>query len=309
MVRRRFLVALVPPDGLSEQLRALRALTGGPSEERIAPHVTLIPPFNVDARLHPEVRAVLRAAATATEPIELSLGPAGSFAPTNATLHLAVGGAREAIEALAALRARVRTGPMSRPDRHGFVPHLTLRRRAPEAMTGAAGDVLCGSVDWTVEGVQLLEQVRGDGPARWVAVAEEPFGGPVVVGRGGVELHLRSVGVVEPLAGAAPIEGADPHPVTGRLVVLAERAGEPGAVVGRAVGSVGAAVARLCSLEVVEASRGAGIARQVLARWCTDAARAGAELAVADTAHPEPLRALGFSGGAGTALIRRLVPR
>lgn len=319
MARRRFLVALVPPDALSDQLRGLRVLTGGPARERIAPHVTLVPPFNADAGSYPEIRSALRDAATATEPFDLTLGPGASFAPQNATLHLAVRGSAAAMEALVSLRERIRVGPLARPDRHGFVPHLTLRRHAPEAMTAAAAEVLCGRLDWAVDGLQLLEQVPDGATTGWQAIAEEPFGGPVVVGRGGIELHLRTVRVVEPLLEPAPpgrapvaepsVAGDAPFPpdgsVHGRLVVVAERPGEPGVVVGRAVGLVGPTIARLCALEVVEAARGEGIARQVLARWCTDAARAGATIAVTDAPHPEPLRSLGFTGS-GTLLTRVL---
>lgn len=318
MARRRFLVALVPPDTLSEQLRALRSLTGGPARERIAPHVTLVPPFNLDARHAPEVRAVLRAAVTAAAPFELWLGPGSSFAPRNATLHLAVGGEPEAIRALEALRGRVRTGPIDRPDRHAFVPHLTLRRHAPVEMTDAAADVLSGRLGWRVDRLQLMEQVHGDEGTTWRPVTEEPFGGPVVVGRGGVELHLRTIRVVERMVDepigddAAGCAGGTPDEDAGavarspeRLVVVAERPGAPGAVIGRAVGVAGPPAARLHSLEVVPAARRSGVARQLLARWCTDAARAGAVVAFADTPHPEPLRALGFRGD-GTLLTRRL---
>ena len=136
MARRRFLVALVPPPRLLHQLRGLRAALGGPAVERIVPHVTLVPPFNVPDGGDSQVRRDLRAAVTDAAPIEVVLGPAASFAPANPTLHLAVGGD---LAGLGRLRERVRAVAPGRRDRHPFVPHLTLLRDASAAVTDAAG--------------------------------------------------------------------------------------------------------------------------------------------------------------------------
>jgi len=173
-----------------------------------------------------------------------------------------------------------------------------------------------------VDRVQLLEQVHDGGETTWRPVAEEPFGGPVVVGRGGIELHLRTVRVVEPLAGEeaerddpdaadAAEAGAEAartgaEPAGGeRLVVVAERAGEPGRVVGRAIGVTGPGAARLDALEVVAGERGTGVARHLVARWCSDAARTGATIACSETPDPAVLRSLGFAGE-GDLVTRRL---
>jgi 2'-5' RNA ligase len=295
----------VPPAGLVHQLRAVRDLVGGPAGERIVPHVTVVPPFNLGSDGYPELRRTLRDAATATEPFDLTLGPVSSFAPQNPTLHLRVGGGACPGGPLDELWRRLRRGPMDRPVRHPFVPHLTLRRRTAEEVTDAAPLVLPGVLrPWGVDRLQLLEQLHVEAETVWRTVAEEPFGGPVVVGRGGVELALRTIGVVEPLLGS-------PEPLGGpaddgeALVVVAERPGSPGEVVARSVGFVGAGVARLCEVVVSEEQRGMGIARQVVARWCTDAARSGATVAVGDAAGGEVLAALGFSQ-AGQFLVRKL---
>jgi GNAT superfamily N-acetyltransferase len=189
---------------------------------------------------------------------------------------------------------------MDRPDRHGFVPHLTLRRNAPDPVTRAAPTILCGQLArWRVDRVHLLEQLHHGAETIWSPIAEEPFGGPVVVGRGGIEVHLRTVGTDEPE----------------RVQVLAELAGAPGAVIARADGSVGAGLARLATLEVAEEHRGLGIARQVLARWCTDAARRGATVAIAEPGAADPtsieaLLPLGFAlvgdPSAGAVAVRKL---
>lgn len=309
MSRRRFLVALVPPEELSDQLRAVRRLVDGPRRERIVPHVTLVPPFNTRDDSLSELRGVLRSVASATRPFDLRLGPAASFAPKNATLHLAVGGDAESLAELRALRERVRTGPMGRPDRHPFVPHLTLRRGVDDTVAHVAADVMSGHLEWTADRVHLLEQVHDGAVTVWRPLAEEPFGGPVVVGRGGVELHLRTITIAEERdpdgVRVDPVD--DPHPGR-RLVVVAEPPGAPGRIIGRAHGRIGASTARLDRLEVLPHERGVGVARHVVARWCTDAASVGVDVVVADGLPPDVTAALGVLGFTviGELAVRRL---
>ena len=310
MVRRRLLLALVPPPELTAQLRGLRAVVGGPSVERIVPHVTLVPPFNLAADRVLEVRRAVRDAVRGVEPFSLELGPAASFAPANPTLHLAVGGAHHAVEALHRLRRELRAGPMDRPDRHDFVPHLTLRRGSDPAVTGAAAEVLHGRLGpWHIDRVHLMQQVHDERGTVWEVVAEEPFGGPVVVGRGGIELHLRTTRTVEPLCDASEERPARPPPLSGEpLVVAAETPDAPGRVVALAVGSVGAGTARLVDLQVAEPHRGEGIARQVLGWWYTGAGRLDASIAVAEAVGPTGAAALGALGWTimGDLAVRRV---
>lgn len=313
MARCRLLVALVPPPELTAQLRAVRALVGGPSVERIVAHVTLVPPFNVQIDRLDEVRRAVRTAVADLDPFAVELGPAASFAPTNPTLHLRVGG--EELDRLRELRELVRVGPMDRPDRHEFVPHLTLRRGSDPAVTSAAPQVLQGRLGpWEVDRVHLMVQVHDERGTAWELLAEEPFGGPVVVGRGGVELHLRTIRTVEALWRAGEGDevpqqrflavGGDP------LVVAGELPEGPGRVVGLAVGATEARTARLVDLVVAEPHRGLGIARHLLGWWCTGAAQRGATVALAEprtSAATAALEALGWTI-VGDLAVRRLRP-
>ncbi len=147
------------------------------------------------------------------EAFELRLGPLASFAPDTPTLHLAVGGDTER---LVSLRDSVRRAPLDRPDRRAFVPHVTLRRSLddPAVLEGALA-ALTGEVgSWTVDRIVLLEHrsvldeaaeadagADPDAAATMLATHRRGAaraGRPVVVGRGGVELDLRTVTVVEP---------------------------------------------------------------------------------------------------------------
>jgi len=69
------------------------APAGDGSLQRIAPHLTLVPPVNVRAGALDEAVAVLRAAASDQGgTLELDLGPAGTFLPLNPVVFLDVNG-------------------------------------------------------------------------------------------------------------------------------------------------------------------------------------------------------------------------
>lgn len=321
MPRVRVAVALLPPHELAGQVHALRRLLGDPRLDSIPPHLTLVPPVNLSEAELVDLRSVLRTVASRSEPFMLSLGPAATFAPATPTLHLAVSGDEASLRDL---RTRLRVAPVDRPDEWPFTPHVTLRESFPEALLdGAMATLSAPMADWSVDRMHLLEQFRNEHGVRWRAVAEEPFGGPDVVGRGGIELRLRTVEMLEPevfeLVEAAtdgsesgdPALTARPWP-EGRsdgqtLVVAAETAGPPGAPIAAVVGAAGGAGAVIEALHVHPEHQGMGVGRQVVARWCVEAARRGAETA---TAHPDvaqgALTAWGFSA-VGSRLVRQLV--
>jgi GNAT superfamily N-acetyltransferase len=222
-------------------------------------------------------------------PFELSVGPAATFAPASPTVHLAVGGAGDDVEQLDGLRRHLRSGPLDRPDVWPFVPHVTLAEGwPPERIDGVVAALAGVAARWSVTAVHLLTQHRDPAGTRsWVPVAEEPLGGPAVVGRGGVELVLRGVGMVEEGPAACcglgsvppPTAAASPTPWT----VVAEPPGEPGTVLGAAVGRLSGEVAHLDALAVDAGHRGMGVGAQLLARWCSDAAAHGARTALAES--------------------------
>ncbi len=292
MARRRLCVALVCPPRLARGVDDLRRMLGDTRTEVIGPHVTLVPPVNVDAAAVADAWAVVRAAATAARPFELVLGPAATFAPATPTVHLAVDGGAQDLEQLVALRGSLFAGPLSRPDRRPYVPHVTLRRSAePAQVDGALGSLTGRLGPWQVDRVALLEHVAPDATAgrgsRWFTLAEEPFGGPEVSGRGGVELHVRAVRAVEPTAAdllgradlAGGVVGADPGR---RLVVVAEPPSAPGQPVAVAVGSVDGSTARLGGVVVDAPSRRQGIGRRTLLAWSSAAASRGAQVVLVD---------------------------
>jgi 2'-5' RNA ligase/GNAT superfamily N-acetyltransferase len=296
--RRRVAVVLLPPEGLTARVEGLRAAVEEPRPERLPPHVTLVPPVNVAQRDEERLAALLRSAAAAARPFDLFLGPAASFAPATPTVHLSVRGRPDDLDALGRLRSALSGAPLDRPDDRPFVPHVTLRPSFPRGRIDGALGALSGTVGgWHVDRLHLLEHHPDPGATWWEPIREEPFGGPAVVGRGGLELALRTTHLVEPavrhLLGAVDVAPGAVRSAS--LVVVAERPERPGHPVGAAVGEVAAAppaaVAELRALAVPAAERGAGVGAHLLAAWSSAAAGRGAEVLVVRRRAAAALRA------------------
>lgn len=186
MPRRRLGVVLLVPEPWATEIQGLRRAVGDDDLNRIPPHITLVPPVNVREESIPDALRVLREAAAATAPFELTLGPPATFLPTNPVLYLAVTGA---VEHLTALRSRVFVPPLERSLTWPFVPHATIE---DDCDPNRLGDALRVLRDYRVtvhfERVHILEE---HGPEHaWRVFADAAFEARRVVGRGGVELEL-----------------------------------------------------------------------------------------------------------------------
>ena len=150
----------------------------------------------------PEALRVLRAAAASVRPFTLRLGPPSTFLPDTPTLHLAVGGRGDATTVLRHVRDAVFRPPLERSLTFGFVPHVTLSDDMHPDRIAALIAALSGFVvETTFDRVHLLQEQRhGEVHRRWVPIADAPFAPPIVVGRGGVELHLAVTRLVDPEA-------------------------------------------------------------------------------------------------------------
>lgn len=289
------------------QILAVASLFGNARFERIVPHVTLVPPINVSEVDLPEALAAVRRVATGTKPFRIGFSSLASFAPSARTVHLAVESRSGELERL---RDRVRVGPLLRDDPRPFSPHVTLMTGASDDQIGAA--LAVGSArsevgglleEWDVDRLFVMEQHRDEFGTRWKILSEEPLGEEVVVGRGGVELHLRCLEHVEP-AVQRLLDEADCAASTdpGLVCVSAEVPGSAGAPVCVAVGRVVGECAHLDSLITTKQHRREGMAHQVLANWCYQSAMRGATIAVA--AGPD-----GFLEQAGFTRLGHLVIR
>lgn len=306
MTDRLVAVALLPSAELARQVQGIRSAVGDPRRFDLPPHLTLVPPIALDHQGATAARVALRSAAAEHAPFRLELGPAATFAPRTSTLHLTVAGE---LDQLQALRDGLRVAPWDRPDEHAFVPHMTLLSRATQRQIDAGLELFVEPLgDWTVESLVLLERLRlEDGPI-WHPVAAEPLGGPDIVGRGGIEVHLRSIDLVEPaVAELLDPEMAQPLPQGGTwLVTVAEAPGNPGVPIGAAFGRADRRGGVLQRLAVAEGHRGQGVARHVVAHWCTAAVRRGTGVVAARHVDEALAAALGFTQIDATTWCRRV---
>jgi short-subunit dehydrogenase/2'-5' RNA ligase len=219
--RHRIGVVLLVPQPLATELDGLRRALNAGERERVAPHITLVPPINLRDREVADAIDCVRKAAADVEPFELDLGPATTFAPVTPTVHLEVAGA--GAEGLAGLRAAIVSGrPLDRPDEHEWVPHVTLAQevKSPVRLAAALEAMSGWRQSITFDRVHVLRQQSDQ---QWVPIADAALGSPAVIGRGGIEVALTMTARPDPEAAALlSIDGAPdgegrPWAVTARI--------------------------------------------------------------------------------------------
>ncbi len=259
-------VALLLPSPHAEEIDGLRRALGDPALDRVPAHLTLVPPVNVADRDLRDALDVLAAAAAATRPFSLVVGPPTSFWPDNPVIHLPAEGD---VAALQDLRQRVFRPPLARPLTWPFVPHVTIADEAAPATIEAAVSALSSyRAAVRFEAVHLLQE----GPQRrWTVAADAAFRVPAVVARGGLPIELTVTEGVDPLvarwaeaawadhgrrdAGSA-WEPDAPFAITAR---------REGAVVGLAEGVVRGQVCELRRMMVDRDARAQGVGSHLLA--------------------------------------------
>src|SRR5918995_95088 len=139
MTRPRLGVVARLPEPLAIHVQAWRRALGDPTAERIAPHLTLVPPQTVAERDLGRAVALLERAAAEAVPFLVELDGAATFLPEAPVAYLVV---REGGPALGDLEAALRESPLERRTRG-------QGRRYP-----GAWDAIGGKPD---EGETLLE--------------------------------------------------------------------------------------------------------------------------------------------------------
>lgn len=246
----------------------MRRALGAGSLVRIAPHITLVPPVNVSDGEVEAALEVCRSAAGQSAPIAVMLGPTATFWPTTPVVYLEV---RGDIASMVELRTALLLGPLEGPERkreRAFVPHVTLDQHAsPDSIAAAVTVLKSYQMSYIFETVTILEQ---DEVNRWVPIADFRLGRPRVVGRGGLEVELSVVSMLDEVTARFAGDEWDAYSRTqyGRefeaddpFAVVARR---EGAVVGMASGEVRGSVCELARLIVGRALRGQGIGSQLV---------------------------------------------
>jgi 2'-5' RNA ligase/GNAT superfamily N-acetyltransferase len=276
MPRMRLGVALLVPSPLAEEIDGLRRALGDPALVRVPAHLTLVPPVNVADRDLRDALDVLAAAAAATRPFSLVLGPPATFWPDNPVVHLPADGD---VAALEDLRLRVFRAPLARPLTWPFVPHVTIADEAAPGRIDAAVSALSSyRTSVRFERVHILQE----GPQRrWTVAADAAFRVPAVVGRGGLPIELTVNDGVDPLvAGWADAAWADHDRQSAGAAwapdaPFAITARREGSVVGLAEGAVRGETCELRRLIVDPIVRRQGVGSHLLAALESLAAERG----------------------------------
>ncbi len=266
--RRRLTVALLLTGAVASEIDGLRRALGAKALERIAPHCTLIAPVNVRDEELPAVLEHVRAAAGASSPIWVSLGPPRTFWPSTPVLYLELGGGVDAIESL---RSDLAAGPLAPPSARKeriFVPHVTLDQRIdPSRIPDALHSLADYRSSYCFERLTVLEQ---DAEHRWQPLADAALGKPMLAGRGSLDLEISVVDRPDPVTAGWVDEqwaqysriryGDSVQPI--RPYAIVARA--EGAPVGFADGEIRGPVLRVARMIVRPDWRGRGAGSQLL---------------------------------------------
>lgn len=243
-MRRHLSVALLISEPVATEINGLRRALGDHALNRYVPHITLAPPVNVNETRVEDALAVVRSVAAHHKPFRVKLGPAATFLPRNPVTYLAV----ENI--LGELNRELSVDPFRIDGTYPFVPHVTIGRNESDVTA-----IIRYENEVEIDRLHLMEC---DEKRIWFPIADTPFGEPVIVGRGGVELEL----ITSQLADPTTIE------LIGRrktdLVVTARRDGR---TVGVAVATFDGSRAELEALVVHREQRGQGIGSQILKQF------------------------------------------
>jgi 8-oxo-dGTP pyrophosphatase MutT (NUDIX family)/2'-5' RNA ligase len=156
-------------------VQAWRRALGDPAAERIAPHITLVPPQTVAERdLDRAVRLVERAVGEAV-PFLVELAGTATFLPGSPVAYLVV---REGGPALEALEAALRASPLDRRT-HPFHPHVTLAQDLPPERIEAVAAELAGfRAAFPVRDLAVMREERD---RTWRPLATVPVGASAAV--------------------------------------------------------------------------------------------------------------------------------
>jgi 2'-5' RNA ligase len=171
MPRRNIGVAISVPEPYAGQLREWREHFGDPQARLVPTHVTLLPPTGVASAAMADIEQHLHSIAAAERAFELLLRGSGTFRPLSpVTFVPLVAGISECEQ----LEAKVRSGPLERPLRFEYHPHVTVAHDVDDvALDKAFHEMASYEAGFTVSGFTLFEEGRDKA---WRSIGEFRFG-------------------------------------------------------------------------------------------------------------------------------------
>lgn len=155
-------VAIPVPDPWSGELQRFREDIGDPMASHIPPHITLVPPVDLDPGVALDVHEHLATAAGTMAPFAVHLRGTGSFRPLSPVVFVAL---VEGIAGCEALERQVRSGLLGVDLNYPYHPHVTVAHDVEDAVLDRAFEELGGfEARFTVDSFVLYEH---DDAAGW----------------------------------------------------------------------------------------------------------------------------------------------
>lgn len=165
-------VAIGIPEPFRSELQAWRERLGDPNALFIVPHVTLLAPTAVPDDQLGEITDHLADVAAGGTPFRIRLRGSGTFRPLSPVVFVALA---MGISSCEVLQEAVRSGPLARPLRFGYHPHVTVAHDIDEEGLDRAREALSDyEASFDVDGFGLYE--RGDDQT-WRELRHFQFGG------------------------------------------------------------------------------------------------------------------------------------
>lgn len=136
-------VAIAIPQPHATVLSSWRRRVGDPEAGKIFPHVTLLPPTELEPSDLPDVEKHLGEAARGTEPFTMHLSGTGTFRPTTPVVFVQVS---RGVGSCEQLERAIRSGPLERELHYPYHPHVTVAHDLDDAALDAAYDGLADFV-------------------------------------------------------------------------------------------------------------------------------------------------------------------
>jgi 2'-5' RNA ligase len=154
-------VVISIPQPHATVLRGWRQRVGDPLYAQIPPHVTLLPPTEVERSDLADIEKHLRAAAAGCSPFPMHLAGTGTFRPLSPVVFIQVARGLAECEVL---ESAIRSGPLERELEFPYHPHVTVAHHVPDDAMDAAYDGLSDFVArFAVRSFQLFEHDRRQG--------------------------------------------------------------------------------------------------------------------------------------------------
>lgn len=132
-------VSIAIPEPHASVLAGWRKRIGDAEAENVPPHVTLLPPTELDPAELAEVSNHLEHARTAVGPFTMKLSGTGTFRPVSPVVFVAVS---MGIAECEVLESAIRRGPVARDRAFPYHPHVTVGHHVDDAGLDEAFDGL-----------------------------------------------------------------------------------------------------------------------------------------------------------------------